>query len=250
MKTIKILFLLLLNLPGLQFYGQESAFDIVKKMDDKIKGKSTQAEITIQIKRPKWDREMSMKLWTKGADYSMIFVTAPVKEKGNAFLKRKKEVWNWVPGIEKIIKLPPSMMAQSWMGTDFTNDDLVKHSSILNDYSHTLSGEVTIADRICHKINMIPKPDAAVVWSKVIVYIDKKDYIQMKAEYYNEDNELVNILTGSDIKILGGKLLASKIEMVPADKKGNSTTLIYKSLVFDQEINDTFFTPDKMKNIQ
>jgi outer membrane lipoprotein-sorting protein len=250
MKTIKKTFILILSLITVQFYSQESAFDIVKKMDDKIKGKSTQAEITVKIKRQKWDREMSMKLWTKGADYSMVFVTAPIKEKGNAFLKRKKEVWNWVPGIEKIIKLPPSMMSQSWMGTDFTNDDLVKHSSILNDYTHTLSGETTLADRVCHKIIMTPKPDAAVVWSKVIVFIDKKDYIQMRAEYYNEDNELVNILTGSDIKMLGGKLLASKIEMVPADKKANSTTLIYKSLVFDQDINDNFFTPDKMKNIQ
>lgn len=230
--------------------NEESAFDIVKKMDDKIKGKTTHADITVKIIRPKWQRDMSMKLWTKGSDHSMIYITAPTKEKGNAFLKRNKEVWNWVPGIEKIIKLPPSMMSQSWMGTDFTNDDLVKHSSILNDYSHKLDGEATIDSRPCHKIIMTPKPDAAVVWGKIISYIDKKEYIQLKAEYFNEEGELVNILRGTDIKLLGGKTLASKIEMTPVDKKENKTILIYNSLIFDQDIADNFFSPDKMKNIK
>ncbi|MBV6460202.1 MAG: hypothetical protein HJHJAOHD_00304 [Flavobacteriales bacterium] len=250
MKITKIISTIFACMYIINASGQETAFDIVKKMDDKIKGKTTQAEITVKIIRPKWEREMSMKLWTKSSDYSMVYVTAPVKEKGHAFLKRKKEVWNWVPGIEKIIKLPPSMMSQSWMGTDFTNDDLVKHSSVLNDYTHKLSGETTISERLCYKITMKPKPDAAVVWGEVILFIDKKNYIQMRAEYYDEDNQLVNILTGSDIKMLGGKMLASKIEMVPSDKKGNKTVLIYNSLVFDQEINETFFSPDKMKNLK
>ncbi len=235
---------------ALAAFSQETAYDVVKKMDDKMKGKSSLAEITVKIIRPKWEREMSMKVWTKGSDYSMVFVTAPVKERGNAFLRRKKEVWNWVPGLEKIIKLPPSMMSQSWMGTDFTNDDLVKHSSVLNDYTQKFAEDVPVAGVLCYKIILTPKPDAAVVWNKVILFIDKKDFIQMRTEFYDEDNELVNILTGGDIKILGGKMLASRIEMSPANKSAQKTVLMYNSIVFDREISDTFFAPDQMKNIK
>lgn len=228
----------------------ETATDVVRKMDEKVKGKTTKSEITVQIVRPKWQREMTMKLWTKGSDFSMVYIAAPVKEKGNAFLKRSKEVWNWVPGIEKIIKLPPSMMSQSWMGTDFTNDDLVKHSSVVKDYTHEFGSEATIDGRLCHKIIMTPKPEAAVIWGKIITYIDKKDYIQLKAEYYDEDGEIVNILKGTDIKMLGGKLLASRIEMTPVGKKGNRTVFIYNTLEFDKEIADNFFTPEKLKTIK
>lgn len=250
MKMLNIIALLVIPLFMSFSSPDDTAYEIVRKMDEKIKGKTTHADITVKIIRPKWEREMTLKLWTKGSDYSMIYVTAPVKEKGNAFLKRNKEVWNWVPGIEKIIKLPPSMMSQSWMGTDFTNDDLVKHSSVLNDYTHQLAGEVTVDGSACYKIIMTPKPDASVVWGKVISYIDKKEYIQRKAEFYDEDDVLVNILKGTDVKMLGGKMLASKIEMTPVDKPGNKTVLIYNTLTFDQPIADDFFTPDKMKTLQ
>ncbi len=250
MKMLNIIALLVIPLFMSFSSPDDTAYEIVRKMDEKVKGKTTHADITVKIIRPKWDREMTLKLWTKGSDYSMIYVTAPVKEKGNAFLKRNKEVWNWVPGIEKIIKLPPSMMSQSWMGTDFTNDDLVKHSSVLNDYTHQLAGEATVDGSACYKIIMTPKPDASVVWGKVISYIDKKEYIQRKAEFYDEDDVLVNILKGTDVKMLGGKMLASKIEMTPVDKPGNKTVLIYNTLTFDQPIADDFFTPDKMKTLQ
>lgn len=250
MKNILLVFLILLA--GIMHAQTSSndAYEIVRKMDEKVKGKTTTAEITVSIVRPKWSREMSMKLWTKNSDYSMVYVSAPAKEKGNAFLKRKKEVWNWVPGIEKIIKLPPSMMSQSWMGTDFTNDDLVKHSSVLKDYTHKLDGEKTIDGSNCYKIVMTPKPEASVVWGKVVSYIDKKEYVQRRAEFYDEDNELVNIFKGSELKLMGGKMLASRIEMSPADKPGNKTILTYNSLVFDRNIDDKFFSPDKMKNLK
>lgn len=111
---------------------------IVKKAEDNMRGNTSKADITIKIIRPTWDREMNMKAWTKGDDYSMILITSPAKEKGTVFLKRIKEVWNWIPAIERTIKLPPSMMSQSWMGTDFTNDDLVKEASSVSDYDHKL----------------------------------------------------------------------------------------------------------------
>ena len=202
-------------MPLITVFSQQnlSATEIVKRADDNMRGKTSEADITIKIIRPTWSREMNMKAWSKGDDYSMILVTSPAKEKGTVFLKRIKEVWNWIPSIERNIKLPPSMMSQSWMGTDFTNDDLVKEASSVSDYNHTLLGKETISNKDCYKIEMVPKPSAAVVWEKVIVWIDSEDFLQLKAEFYDEDGELVNIMNSRDVKELGGRKITSTIEM-------------------------------------
>ncbi|MFC4634623.1 outer membrane lipoprotein-sorting protein [Dokdonia ponticola] len=235
---------------SMQLQQELSATAIVKKADENMRGKTSQADITIKIIRPTWRREMDMKAWTKGDDYSMILVTSPAKEKGTVFLKRIKEVWNWIPTIERTIKLPPSMMSQSWMGTDFTNDDLVKEASSVEDYTHKHLGKESIREKDCYKIEMIPKPSAAVVWGKVIVWIDAKDFLQLKAEFYDEDGELVNSMISGDVKELGGRKITAKIEMFPIDKEGNSTVIIYNDIVFDKEINDNFFTTRTMKKLK
>jgi len=235
---------------SMQFQQKFSAKEIVKKADDNMRGKTSQADITIKIIRPTWSREMTMKAWSKGDDYSMILVTSPAREKGTVFLKRIKEVWNWIPSIERTIKLPPSMMSQSWMGTDFTNDDLVKEASSVSDYDHKLLGKETILDKDCYKIEMIPKPSAAIVWEKVIVWIDSEDFLQLKAEFYDEDGELVNIMNSSEVKEVGGRKITSKIEMFPVDKEGNSTVIMYNDIIFDTPINDNFFTTRNMKQLK
>lgn len=229
---------------------QPDATDIVRKADQKLRGKTSYGEMTIQIIRPGWSREMTMKSWSKGDDYALVLITGPAKDKGTVTLKRDKEVWTWMPNIERTIKLPPSMMMQSWMGTDFTNDDFVKQSSVVNDYTHVLSGDSTIAGRPCYKITMTPKPEAAVVWGKVILFIDKKDYIEMRIEFYDEESMLVNTMNGSDIKLLGGKLLASRTEMIPAGKPDQKTVLIYNSLKFDLPMDDNFFTVQNMQKLK
>lgn len=220
---------------------------IVNKAEDKMRGNSSFAEMTIQIVRPTWQREMKMKTWSKGKKNALILIVAPQKDKGTVFLKRNKEVWNYLPSIERNIKLPPSMMSQSWMGTDFTNDDLVKEASAADDYTHALLGDSTIEGRSCYKILMKPTPEASVVWGKVLVWIDKKDYIQLRGEFYDEENILVNVMIGTDIKELGGRLLPCKIEMIPLDKKGNKTIMIYEQLKFDIPIQDEFFSTQNMK---
>lgn len=247
-----IIAIVICTLPSMSMYSQQnlSAKEIVKKADDNMRGQTSQADITIKIIRPSWSREMNMKVWSKGDDYSMILVTSPAKEKGIAFLKRIKEVWNWIPSIERNIKLPPSMMSQSWMGTDFTNDDLVKEASSVSDYDHKLLGKETISDKDCYKIEMIPKPSAAIVWEKVIVWIDTTDFLQLKAEFYDEDGELVNIMNSSEVKEIGGKKITSKIEMVPIDKEGNSTVIIYNDIIFDKPIDNNFFTTRNMKQLK
>ncbi|GGK50424.1 MULTISPECIES: outer membrane lipoprotein-sorting protein [Flavobacteriaceae] len=200
-------------MPFTCMYSQQnlSAKEIVKKADDNMRGKTSEADITIKIIRPTWSREMNMKAWSKGDDYSMILITSPAKEKGTVFLKRTKEVWNWIPSIERTIKLPPSMMSQSWMGTDFTNDDLVKEASSVSDYNHNYLGKEIMFNKDCYKIEMIPKPSAAIVWEKVVVWIDATDFLQLKAEFYDEDGELVNIMNSSEVKEVGGRKITAKI---------------------------------------
>jgi len=228
----------------------QDAKEIVQKADQKVRGETSKADMTMKIERPTWSRTVDMKAWSKGTEYSMILITDPARDKGTAFLKRKNEIWNWVPSISRVVKLPPSMMMQSWMGSDFTNDDLVKESSMVNDYTHSLDGDSTIAGYDCYKIKMIPKPDAAVVWGKVLMWISKKEYMELRVEFYDEDGNLVNTMTTSDIKELGGRELPARLEMTPADKPGNKTILIYHSLTFNKPIPLNFFSTQNMKRLQ
>lgn len=244
----KYIYLLLFILPSI-FTGAQDAKEIVKRADDKMRGKTSQAEMVIKTTRPTWTREMSVKTWMKGSDYAMILIKAPVKDKGTVFLKRKKEVWNWLPTLERSIKLPPSMMSQSWMGTDFTNDDLVKESSVVEDYEHSIAGDTLLDGRPCYIIQMIPKPEAAVVWGRLIVCIDKKDFLELHSRFYDEDGSLINTMNSFDIKEMDGRLIPTRMEMIPADKKNQKTEIIYKTISFNRPLEDTFFTMDKMRNL-
>lgn len=231
------------------FLQAQEAKEIVKRADDKMRGKTSQAEMVIKTTRPTWTREMTVKTWMKGSDFAMILIQSPVKDKGTVFLKRKKEVWNWLPTLERSIKLPPSMMTQSWMGTDFTNDDLVKESSVVEDYDHTLAGDTLIGGKSCYIIQMIPKPEAAVVWGKIMVCIDKKDYLELHSRFYDEDGTLTNSMNAYDIKEMDGRVIPTRIEMIPEDKKNQKTEIIYRRIVFNRTIEDAFFTLDKMRNL-
>ncbi|MEQ8518420.1 MAG: outer membrane lipoprotein-sorting protein [Cytophagales bacterium] len=247
MKTLNFFFIL--NLIFCTSAFSQDAKEIIKRVDEKIRGNSSKANMTIEIVRPKWTREMTLTSWSKGDDYSITLINSPARDKGTVFLKRDKEIWNWVPSIDRNIKLPPSMMMQSWMGTDFTNDDLVKQSSIVTDYEHRYLKDSTIEGYSCYVIELIPKPDAPVVWGRIKIWVDKTEYMQMRTEYYDEDEYLVNIMTGSMVKIFDGKKLPSRMEMIPVEKKGQKTVIIYNELEFDIDIADNFFTTQNMKRL-
>lgn len=223
---------------------------IVKTANDKMRGTTLQTTIRIRTIRPAWNREMQIKAWTKGTHLTMILVESPAKEKGIVFLKRQKEVWNWLPALEKNIKLPPSMMSQSWMGTDFTNDDLVKESSVVDDYEHTIIGDTMIDQRDCYIIQMIPKPEVAVVWSKLIICIDKKDFMELHTRFYDEEGILINSMNAYDIKWMDQRLIPTRFEMIPANKKGQKTEMIYLQMKYNQPIDDRFFSLINMKTLQ
>ncbi len=246
----RLLSSLLLSLVLLSPVFAQDALEIVKKMDDNMRGDYATQEMTMTIVRPSWKRSVSMKAWANGQKYSMILITAPAKEKGQVFLKREKEMWNWVPSINRMIKLPPSMMMQSWMGSDFTNDDLIKESSIIEDYKHTIVGEEKIQDMDCYKIQLIPKPEAAVVWGKIYTWITKDTYLQLKVEFFDEDEYLVNTQYLSDIKKMGGRLIPCHWEMVPADEEGKKTVIDVLSSDFETPIPEAFYSQQNMKRIR
>lgn len=227
----------------------QNATEIVKKMDANMRGKSSQAVLTIRTVRPTWSREMVVKTWMKGTKYTMILVQAPAKEKGIVFLKRGNEVWNWMPALERNIKLPPSMMANSWMGTDFTNDDLVKESSVIDDYFHKIVGDTVIDNKESYIIEFLPKPNTAVVWGKILVSIDKVNFLELHSEFFDEEGKLINTMNVKNISMMDGRLIPTHMEMIPADKKNQKTELIYQSIRFNRNMEDNFFTTEKMKQL-
>ena len=241
--------LLLLNFLFSDLLAQDSAIDIIKKVDQKMRGNYSYQELEMKIIRPDWERSITMKSWTKGTIYSLILIMSPAKEKGQVFLKRDKEMWNWVPSIERMIKIPPSMMMQSWMGSDFTNDDLIRESSIVVDYEHTLLGEEEVDGVLCWKMQLDPKPEAPVVWGKIISWVGK-DYNQRRVEYYDEDGYLINIMSQSNIKLMGDREIPTHMEMIPADEENKKTVINVLSAIFDEPIPENFFSQQNMQRIR
>jgi len=249
MKNLILTILMLACLQGLHAQGL-SAKEIIQRTDEKSRGLSSLGTMTMTITRPDWTRTITMKTWSKSREYSLVLITAPAKDKGQVFLKLKTEMWNWVPSIDKTIKIPPSMMLQSWMGSDFTNDDLVKQSSIVVDYTHKSLGKEKVRDMDCYKIEMIPLPDAPVVWGKVIMWITVNGYDQWMAEYYDEDNKIVNVSNSYDIRQMGDRKIPTHIEIIPQNKKGQKTVMQIENMKFDTRIDESFFSQQNMKKIR
>jgi len=230
--------------------AQEDAKDILTKSEEYLRGTTNIAEMKMTIIRPKWTREMQMKVWSIGDTYSLIYMKAPKRDEGTTFLKRDKEIWNWVPSIERVVKMPPAMMLQSWMGSDFTNDDLVRGSSIIDDYDHKVIGEENVEGKDCYVIELIPKPEAPIVWGKVKNWISKEDYLQLKIEFYDEDDFLVNTMAMTEIKDLGGKTFPTKMMIIPEEDPENKTLIEYIDMEFDAPLEESFFTVNSMKRIR
>lgn len=246
----KIILILLLSGVIVPLIAQD-ATEIVKRADDKMRGeKSGYSEMTMKIVRPSWERTISFKSWSLGTEKSMVLITAPVKEAGQTFLKLDRDMWSWNPQINRMIKLPTSMLSQGWMGSDFTNDDLLNQRSIVVDYTHKIIGEEMVSGENCYKIELTPKPNAPVVWGKIIMWISKEHEIGVKTEYYDEDGYLVKSEIGTDFKTMSGRYIPTKYELIPADEEGQKTVIIMDKIEFNIEIKDSFFTQQNMKRLR
>ncbi len=254
MKKLYATLLVLILFPGnsMLLSGQSlSATEIVRKADEKFKGElSGYSVMTMTIVRPTWQRTVEFKSWSKEDDYALTLITAPAREKGQTFLKRKNEMWSWNPSINRLIKLPPSMMSQGWMGSDYTNDDILRESSVVNDYTHSLEGEEEIDGRLCYRIIMLAKENTDVLWGKQVWWVDKKEFITLKAELYDEDGYLVRTERGMELKIMDGRFLPTLIELVPAENPGNKTILNINEMKFNINLDENFFSQQNMKTIR
>ncbi len=251
MKILVCSFILICGtlIPG---FGQElSPKEIIRKADEKFNGEKTSiSTMAMTIVRPTWKRTIEFKGWTKEKKYSLTLITAPAKDKGQSFLKREQEMWSWNPTISRLIKLPPSMMSQGWMGSDYTNDDILKESSVVYDYVHEILGEEEYDGRLCYKIKMVAKEDAAVIWGHQLRWIDKKDFLFLKSELYDEDGYLVRTELGSNIKSMDGRLIPTRIELIPAEEEGQMTIIEMKEMKFNEPIKESFFSQQNMKRVR
>ncbi len=227
--------------------AQESALDIVQQMEELTRGSTQVATYRLIIVRPDWERTLQFDTWSEGTHRSFIRITAPAKERGVSFLKIGREMWQYVPRISRIIKLPPSMMMQSWMGSGFTNDDLARESSLVRDYEHTLAATIdTLGGRAYH-LSLVTRPEAPVAWARVEFWVRTDDYVPLKAEFFNERNERVRTLTYSDIRTIGGRTIPVRMELVEDRWPDRKTVMIVDETRFDVPIGDDIFTQSNLR---
>ncbi|WP_323746855.1 outer membrane lipoprotein-sorting protein [Burkholderia pseudomultivorans] len=215
---------------------------LVERVDTLLWGKTLQGEFDMTITTPRWQRTLALRAWMERPKRSFIRILAPAKEAGIGSLRIGAEMWNYLPNIERTIKIPPSMMLQPWMGSDFTNDDLVKQSSAVDDYTHRILRTEAVGGATVYIVESLPKPDAAVVWGKILYWIRQADDMPLREEYYNERNELVRVLTFSDVGPMGGRVIPKKWEMRPVNGSGHATVIVMRTAKYDQPIDTEIFT--------
>jgi outer membrane lipoprotein-sorting protein len=228
-------------------WGQEDAQSIVRAAFDHYRGKASEATVEMVIHRPDWERRMQMDVWTQGTSDSLIHINAPPKDRDNGTLKKGRDMWTYNPKINRTIKLPPALMAQSWMGSDFSNNDLSKSDSLISDYVHTLSGTTTDEGHQVYIVKSIPKPAAPVVWGMQVLRI-RDDHVILSEEFYDEDLKSVKRLTGEQIQMLGGRMFPKVWRMQESDKNDQYTLLRYHKLQFLDHLSDAYFTLNRLKN--
>jgi len=238
-----ILFGLIVLILPLQAFGADNmdAAALVENSFKYIRGKASIATVTMIIHRPAWERKMTIKTWTRGKKDSLFYIQSPPKDHGNGTLKKSREMWIYNPKVNRVIKVPPSMMSQSWMGSDFSNNDLAKSDSFVNDYNHAIAGTETHAGKKVYVIKSIPKPDAPVIWGMQMLKI-REDLIWLSQEFFDEDLKSVKIMTTLEIQMMGGKLYPKVWRMRETDKKDRYTQLTYSALTFKSVLPDSLFT--------
>lgn len=224
----------------------QNARTLVENSFNYMRGKTSVSTVEMTIHRPDWQRIMTINCWTKGQENSIFRIIAPAKDRGNGTLKRGREMWMYNPKINRVIKIPPSMMSQAWMGSDFSNNDLSKTTSLIEDYIHTIINTETIEGKKVYTIKSMPKPEAPVVWGMQKLKI-REDHIFLMQEFYDEDLLPVKTMTTLQVQMLGGRLFPRVWKMQKADVKDEYTVLKYKELAFDKDLPDRLFTLSSLK---
>jgi outer membrane lipoprotein-sorting protein len=220
---------------------------IVDRVDRLLRGDSSEGELTMSVVTRRWTRTLTMRVWSEGTDKALIKVTAPAKEAGTVTLKTGDEIWNYLPKIDRTIRVPTSMMMASWMGSHFTNDDLVKDSRLVRDYDIAVEFSGRRDGAEVWEFALTPRPDAAVVWGKIVLQVRQRDLMPTWARYYGEDGGQRRTMRFSDYRTMGGRLVPATTTVVPADKPDESTVITYQRLAFDVRLPPDTFTLGALK---
>ena len=220
---------------------------ILNNVDDLYRSNASHSILTLSVTTVNWQRTLTLEQWSKGEDKSLIKVLKPKKEKGLATLRVDKNVWNFLPKVKRVVKIPSSMMSSSWMGSHFTNDDLVKQSRMAEDYTFSITFEGMKDGKEIIEVTCLPNKEAAVVWGKVEVVVYADDYLPLRMIYYDEDLLLSRTLEFTKIEMMDGKMIPTMMNMIPTDEPGESTTVKWEEVKFDVTIDDDFFSLRKLQ---
>jgi outer membrane lipoprotein-sorting protein len=226
--------------------GAQDGHAVVKAAFDNYRGKASEATVEMTIHRPTWERTMQMDAWTKGTSESLIRITAPAKDAGNGTLKKGYEMWIYNPKVNRVIKLPPSMMTQSWMGSDFSNNDLAKSDSILNDYTHAVTGREASQGHTVYVIKSTPKAQAPVIWGMQVLKI-RDDHVLVSEEFFDQDFKPVKLMTVDEIQMISGRMFPKIWKMQETGVKNQYTLLRYQRLRFLDDLPDRLFTLNELR---
>ena len=221
--------------------GEPDVDAIVEHFEDLYRSDSSVATATLRVERPRRTRELTMKVWSKGDDKALVVIQAPPREKGTATLKVEDNLWNYLPRINRTIRVPPSMMLASWMGSDFTNDDLVRESSYSEDYEYELVKRTTAPDGWL--IRFTAKEGVVGLWERFDLVVSAENVLPVRSEWYNRKGELSRKMRWDRVRELDGKLLPTRMVLVPTDKEeeGHKTVMIYEEIDFNVELPDSLF---------
>jgi outer membrane lipoprotein-sorting protein len=220
---------------------------ILNNVDDLYRSNASHGILTLSVTTVNWQRTLTLEQWSKGEDKSLFKILKPKKEKGLATLRVDKNMWNYMPKVKRVVKIPSSMMSSSWMGSHFTNDDLVKQSRMAEDYTFSITFEGMKDGKEIIEVTCLPNKEAAVVWGKVEVVVYADDYLPLRMIYYDEDLLLSRTLEFTNIELMDGKMIPTKMNMIPIDEPGESTTVKWEEIQFDVAIDDDFFSLRKLQ---
>jgi len=220
---------------------------LVRAAMDHWRGTNSYSEMTMTIHRTDWERSMSMRAWSEGDKLSLVRVTEPKKDAGNGTLLNDKEMWSYSPKINRIIKIPSSMMSQGWMGSDFSNKDISKSTDILDQYEHELVASEEVDGHTVYTVEAIPHEDAAIVWGKEVLKI-RDDFVMLEEQYWDQDGELVKVLRTSDVAEMSGRSVARVMRMSKLETPEEWTEMSITAIEFDLELPPGIFTLSNLRN--
>ncbi|RPJ59499.1 MAG: outer membrane lipoprotein-sorting protein [Acidobacteria bacterium] len=222
--------------------SQQRAKEIIDRVDRMLRGDSSVGRVEMTVATRQWKRTTELRIWSEGTDKVLVRIEAPKKDQGTSTLRVGDNIWNYLPKIDRVIRVPTSMMMASWMGSHFTNDDLVQESRLARDYDITIEFEGARNGVEVYEFLLMPRPQAPVVWGKIVYQIRKSDLMPVWARFYGEDGELKRRATFSDYQTMDGRLVPALMRMTPQDKPGEYTEMKYRELEFDVKISESIFS--------